>query len=599
MKDDLPKRGLLAVSILQGFAYLWLYRRFEQELWPVNNPVASWPLLAALTFFPLLVLLSLTRARWQNCLLLAGGFVTVIAVLAGFAGSQSLPPDDVYRFDHSVPFGLSVWIATFISAPFIQQRLVVGGKIVYADLFRLSWRNFLVPAFAVLFTLITWLLLTLWAALFDILQIKLFSYLFSQDWFLFPALSAVFGVGVITFRDMTRIIDSATELLRGLIKILLPVATFISVIFLLAMVASGTSLVWQTGSGSELMLWLIALTLFGCNAVYQDGEDTQVYPLLLHRFVAAGLFVLPVYVILSGYGLMLRISEYGLTLSRLYGLMVWLFLGLFVAGYCFSVVKKRDNWVEGLGKTNIGMALFIVGLLLVTHSPVLELKRLVIWSQLARLEAGSIPVDQFDVGYLYHDLAQPGRAAVEALKAEYASDAVFMARLNNPRRRGDFWLGDDTGRDFWQSLETRPDNLAIPADLRAFIDSRSADTRDAVPFFDSPFLVSADLDADGRLEYVYLNLSGDRVAESEVYIQTASGDWRAQSMSTIVNWQENSRMFVEHGDIQVVQPDYGDLKIGELTLRVMPGLSGEGLPMEALSTKSTSAGLMQAPVKKP
>lgn len=563
MTNNLPKRALLVVSVLQGFAYLWLYRRFDQELWPASEPAIAWPLLAVFTFLPLLILVSLTRDNWRGCLLLSGGFVLVIAMLAGFSGAQSLPAEAVYHSNHGVPFGLSVWIASFIAASFIQQRLLMGGAVDYADLFRLSWRNFLVPAFATLFTLIAWLLLTLWAALFDILQIGIFSYLFAQDWFLFPVLSAVFGVGVITFREMTRIIDSATQLLRGLIKILLPLAMFISVIFLLALILTGTDLVWQTGSGSELLLWLIAINLFGCNAVYQHGGDSDVYPIALHRFIAVGLLLLPVYVVLSGYGLMLRISEYGLTLSRLYGILVWLFLGLFVIGYCFSVLKKRDDWIEGLGKTNTWLAVLIVGILLLTHSPVLELKRLVVWNQLDRLDSGTTSLDDFDVGYLYYDLAQPGRTAIESLKTEHASNASFLARLNSPRQFGEPELTDNTGADFWQVLQTRPGDLVVPADLRSHIDQR----RRNVPLMGAPFLVGADLDSDGGLEYMFLTLSGERIVSRELYVKAPSGDWHVHNVMLNTSWQENSRLFVEHGDIKVVSPRFNDLQIGDLILR--------------------------------
>ena len=574
MIDNLPKRGLLTISMLQGFAFLWLYRRFENELWPANDPTVAWPMLAVLTFLPLLMLLSATRESWRMTLLLSTTYTSVIAVIAGFAGAQSIPLDEVYSINHGFPFALVLWVTTFLAANFIQQRAIVGGAMVYRDLFRFSWRNFLVPTFAALFTLIAFLLLKLWGALFDVLNINFFSYLFAEDWFLFPVLSTVLGIGVITFRDLARIIDSAVQILRGLLRILLPLASFISVIFLLALMTNGASLVWQTGSGSTLMLWLVAVNLFGYNAVYQDGDEVKIYPPLLHRFIILGLLALPIYIGLSGYGLVLRIDQYGLTLARLYGLMVWLIAALFVLGYIKSVITQRDNWVHGLGRTNTLMAGFIVVLLLLTHSPLLELKRVVVWNQLDRLRSGLTTPDAFDVDYLYYHLAQPGRDAIETLKVEYSNDTTFLARLNDPLRiepgRSNSRLNGhqvDEERpldDFWQVLETRPTQIDVPLDLRAFIDRRLS--RD--PFVYSPFLLEVDVNIDGRPDYVFLHMYGDILLRGELYSQSETGEWFASNLRVPFLNRSDVRVFIEHGDIEVVEPAFKDLRVGELIFRV-------------------------------
>ena len=568
----MPRRGLLAVSVLQGFAYLWLYRCFEQNTWPAEVPAVSWPLLVLFTFLPLLLLVSATPNSWRRCLLLSSGFTLVIMILAAFAGAQSLPPAETFNSNQGIAFGLSIWLVAFISASFIQQRCLKGGAIAYQDLFRFSWRNFLVPAFAVLFTLIAWLLLSLWGALFDILKIGLFSYLFGQDWFLFPVLSFVFGVGVLTFRDLTQIIDSATQILLGLIRILLPLAVFISIIFLMALIASGTSVVWQTDSGTALMLWLIAINLFGCNAVYQDGQNLDVYPPMLHRFIAVGVLTLPVYAVLSGYGLWLRIDQYGLSLERLYGLMVWLTLGLFVVGYSVGVIRKRDDWVEELGWTNIRMAVFIVALLMLTHSPVMELKRIVVWNQLDRLESGVSQPETFDVDYLYFQLAQPGREAVEELKQIYAHNSSFVARLSNPGPTG-IQMGPNSNADVWQVLQTRPADLTIPDDLQAFISARQPVRR----YSDSVYLIAADLDDDGQNEYLYLHLFDNRISQSEFYVRDQQGNWQARGVSFSSQEMEH-KLLVEHGEIALLEPKFKDLQLGDLVFRL--DLSRSSFPLD-------------------
>ena len=120
-------------------------------------------------------------------------------------------------------------------------------------------------------------LLALWAMLFLVIDIKFFEELFSKDWFLFPVLAVAFGIGVFVFRRLTGVIDSITNLLAGLMQLLLPLVILIMALFLAALPVTGLEILWETGKGTSLLLWLNAAVLFFINSVYQTGRQAP-YP---------------------------------------------------------------------------------------------------------------------------------------------------------------------------------------------------------------------------------------------------------------------------------------------------------------------------------
>ena len=180
---------------------------------------------------------------------------------------------------------------------------------------------------------------------------------------------------MIIFRDLTRVIDNITKLLHGLIKLLLPLVISVAVIFIVALPFVGLEVLWATGNGTALLLWLLAIILFFTNAVYQDGRETNPYSPIIHRLIFLGLCVMPIISALSLYGLVLRLNQYGWSVERCWAVVVWLILTLLAVGYVMGIIRRRAEWTIDLARVNTAMGLVVLAIMLLANSPLLDRSR--------------------------------------------------------------------------------------------------------------------------------------------------------------------------------------------------------------------------------
>jgi hypothetical protein len=548
---------MLAIALAQGLCLLFLYRSEEGGFWPSGAPLWSVPLWTLTVAVPVLLLLSLTRGNAAALLRDIGGFAAILALLALYTGWQAEPFDEFPIGRMIAIYTATLAIGSFKALMYLQQR-ASGEPLRYRQLFTYSWRNFLVGAFSGLFTLIFWLILLLWSRLFSVIGIDFFKDLFSEDWFFIPVSAVVFGLGISVFRQLTRVIDNITSLLHGLIKLLLPLLLAVAVIFLSALPFTGLELLWGTGTGTALLLWLLALTLFFTNAVYQDGREADPYPRVLHRAIYAALCVMPVVSMLSGYGLFLRVQQYGWTIERCWALVAWLVLSLFALGYVVGILRRRDSWTRELARVNTGMGLAVLAIMLLSNSPLLDFRKLSLASQLARVESGDIRLDEFDYWYVRNHLARPGYLAIENIKAGLGEeDAQLLAMINAPYRSAAVVPSDVDV--FWKKMRYRPAPFEAPLDLRPRLERHANRALD-----NNPVLVQADLDSDGDEEYLLLMTGEHGISFMQFYYRDASGwqigDLRLRPTGSGELLREN----LLEGDLSLEPPRFQNLRIGDI-----------------------------------
>ncbi|HZW58645.1 MAG TPA: hypothetical protein VFE85_00005, partial [Woeseiaceae bacterium] len=257
---------MLLIAALQGIALLYLKSAHESGFWPGASPLWSFPLWTLALALPVLLLLSIERDNSSRLLPPTGAFVVLLVLVAVYTGYQARPFGEFPLGMLVFVFTVSIGLACFKALMYIQQR-AAGVPMSYDVLFTYSWRNTLTLGLALLLTGVFWLILQLWGELFSAIGIGFFKELFAMDWFLIPLLAIAHGVGIIVFRDLTRVIDSITRLLQGLIKLLLPLAMTVAVLFVASLPFTGIDALWSTGHGTALLLWLLAIVLFFVNAV--------------------------------------------------------------------------------------------------------------------------------------------------------------------------------------------------------------------------------------------------------------------------------------------------------------------------------------------
>lgn len=553
---SLPSRLMFGVSVLQGLVLLALYRAFESDLWPAEAPLWSFPLWTLAAVMPVMFLLSLEQANKKRLTQHLAVAALVLVLLAVYTGSQALPFGEFPLISLTWVYSLAIAVASFKALMYLQL-LASGQPINYPLLFAASWRNFLVLALASLFVFVFWLILMLWAQLFKVIGIHFFRDLFREDWFLFPVLSMALGTGIMLFRNLIHIIDSITNLLRGLIKYLLPVVIAVSLLFVAALPFTGLSALWSTGSGTALLMWLMAAILFFVNAVYQDGEDTATYSRLLHRFIYVGLLALPVLSALSLYGLWLRVEQHGLSVARCWALLVWFLLSAFVVGYVIGIVRRRDLWPGALARVNTVMGLVVLASATLATSPLLDFRKLSAASQLERITSGEMEVLDFDFWYARNRLARAGHLSVEQLKVDYADNPQLLSRIDSATRYGAVARARSSDA-FWARVQYRPGAFDPPGSLVEVIDGQH-------PYDGAtPVLFQVDLDADQNPEYVLLSYIDYRVASAILYHEDA-GSWQVRYL----NWHSAAEVSsiedtIREGDINLVDARFKNLKVGDL-----------------------------------
>lgn len=568
MSDDAPaptnppRNLMLGIALAQGFALLLLWRALTNETWPATQPAVNFPLWTVAVTYPALLLLSLESGRVLRTVIRVSPFGAVLILPAAYIGWQASPQGEFPIESLVFVYAVTMGIACFKGLMYLQH-FVAEAPITYRTLFRYSWRNALVVGLTAPLVWGVALILFLWGALFEAIGIDFFAELFARDWFLFPVLAVVFGLGVLIFRRLAAVIDGITSLLEGLIRLLFPLVVSVVAIFLATLPFTGLQPLWETGNGTALLMGINIIALFFANAVYQPGRRPP-YPLIVHRLLYGGTCLLPIVSLLAFYGLYLRIAQYGWTVERCWALVLCCLMALFSAGYAAGIVRRRDDWPEFLGGVNRVMGWAIVALALLVNTPLLDFRTISLASQFARVERGDIEIHDFDFFYAREHLARPAWLRTQALLAEIGDSDSRLAELIRDPRPQRAPLTD--ALDVWERVAYRPAPFDVPEDLRPFIESSFAATHENV------MLLEVDLNQDESPEYVVIGSAENRVLLAEGFYRQG-GEWLSLNMP--ISGRPDApgtdiESSLQSGTIEAVSPEFRHLRIGDVEFNVYP-----------------------------
>jgi len=516
----LPTKTLILIALAQGLGLLFLHQSIELKYWLSNEPQWIFALYSAVFIAPTILLLGLTD-KAATVFKLTAGYAVIVLGLGYYMGLQATPIEHIRYSTLLTQFIITLCIATFKALMYIQH-FSTGKPLSYSQLFLLSWRNFLTLGLSLLFTLCTWGVLMLWAGLFKAIRIEFFYDLFTNGWFFYPVLALANGFGVIIFRHQTSVIDTITRIQQALMKFLLVMLALISIIFLATLPFTGLQPLWETG-GSTLILGMQAVMLFFINAVYQDDPKTNPYNIWVHRFIYLGVALLPIYSAISFYGLSLRVDQYGWSLSRCWGFLLWSIFAVFSLGYLWGIVRKKDNWLEQLSWVNVRMGLLVLGLMLVVNSPILDFRKISTQSQINRLDNGAVTLENFDYNYLHYNLASPGYKALQALKEKVKEShpeiALRISSYHADKKNNDIGVAKDV---FINAIEGT--DASTPKSLTDNIYKDMSKQPWRIKENQSYQLLNIDLNSNGTPEYILVEVRELRI-ELTMYSDNGKGDW--------------------------------------------------------------------------
>ena len=561
--DPLTRRVLVAAGFIQG-VILYLLIEYLPETTFYSLQFVFYSLAIALFWMLICVTQDIRDSRlW----LLLGGYGLVLALVALHTGGQcsdGAPGRCGGGVHPYIVTQLFCWcLLSFVFRALLEQR---SGLPAYPLLFKYSWHNFFVVTLAAFYLGMFWSVLFLGAWLFKIVNIEVFWEARQEPWFIFPVSGAVIAYGATVVRKKLTIVTILYRVLHTVIGGLLPMLALISVCFLLVLPFTGLQPLWNTGISAWILLWLVAFLLFFTNASVQYGND-QHWTGLWRWLIRSALVVLPVYLLLAGYSLWLRIDQYGLTSDRVWGVIVCLILSGYSLCYALGIVLKRGRWTHHLGRINTSMSGVIIVALILANTPFLNVQKMVADNQVERLLNGTTSFDDFDLDYLMHDLGKPGTTALEKLVNDarfnslaHADDLAEAIKQGAPEIR----LQNLSIRNYITPL---PEELHVPEKMYAVLhgELRSC-MRHACYIMQLPL-------KENVVNFVLVKVDEARYAKgylrSTVH-QEIAGEWDVVGYIRVDDRGDihNFRAALMNNDIQVIESEWKDIQVGDTRLRI-------------------------------
>ncbi len=427
--------SLAAIGAAQGFA-VWLLA----ESWPEAHAARA-IFVGILTF--LVTSAAVLHFAWTSehvvrLLALAAATGMVYGLIATWVGGGLADDNAVSDAggERVTTWILASVVTLYVLGPFLQIHQRTGRRVfAYEDLFLHSWNNFFVALIGALFAGALWVVLLLWAELFELIGIQVFGDLFSEPLFVYVATGAAVGFGIALGRESERIVATLRTITLNVFTGLLPLVCFVALLFLAALPLTGLEPLWKTERASSLLLaWVVVSVLF-FNAVYQEGARAEPLPRPLRRLVEAGLIAMSGFLAVSAWGLWLRVDQYGLTPARMWAVLLWIVLAAYALGYAGAAIGRGLPWLPAVRPVNRAVAWLVIALGLLVHTPVLDPLGWSARSQYRRIVEGRVPAAGFDYGFLRFQLGREGAERFEQVASLESHPEIEAVRAGVARAR--------------------------------------------------------------------------------------------------------------------------------------------------------------------
>lgn len=308
---------------------------------------------------------------------------------------------------------IRVSIVVFLLIPFFQCRIAAWSwKFPYSEIFFQLCRNLFLLFQASIVIAVFWGLLVTAGLLFDIVGLDKVPYMFFNPLIAVPLSSLAIAISISVAIKHPGI-DSLGRWILSVLAWLLPFFSILSVVFIFCLPYSGLKTLWSTGQASTLMLLLQFGTLILANAAWLDGTKPAFRNKFVDILAKISLLCLPVYTGLCIYSVGLRIEQYGLSTDRIQAMFLVVVTGIWGLGYAVAVLLRK--WPASIGKVNMASVLFMVAIVAVMNSPILDPYRLAAFNQAQRLQSGEITPEEFDYIYTRFNLGRYGNQVLKEL----------------------------------------------------------------------------------------------------------------------------------------------------------------------------------------
>ncbi|WP_282606552.1 DUF4153 domain-containing protein [Pelagibius sp. Alg239-R121] len=332
-------------------------------------------------------------------------------------------------------------VFSYIALPFFQTWLDDGDlSFSYEGLFVHSWNNGLLALVGHGFMGLFWLILFLFALLFESVGIDALQRLIEETYFAIPATTTATALGIFIARDHARIVAALRAVLFSLLSVLNPVFLLLAIGFLGALALGGFEKLSSVISASATLLSLITIGVILSNAVLRDGSEILKANRLLRYSTIALLPALLCFCGFAYYAIHLRISDYGLTPERVWIAVATGFLSIYCLAYVLSFMF-RGRWMAVCRRANVFIALAVAATALVMQTPLADPFVLSAKSQYERLISGAADPQSFDFGFLKFELGGPGHEVLKSIAEDSgaASKEIVAENLARLAAANHYW----------------------------------------------------------------------------------------------------------------------------------------------------------------
>lgn len=557
----------LSVAFIQGIMLYGLHTLGNNAERAQAHVVLLAVLYPVVIFVPLT--LQLLSEHWRNAYLwrAAAGIGVLYALLGWHFGTRIALPSgsDVVSEEDAFIFALNLALVWIVFLPFLRCRLDHGRwRCEYPQLFAAAWQNVLMLAEAAAFTGAFWLLLQVWQQLFVMLGYRFFHNLFKEPGFVYPVTTVTFGVALYLTGSIERLVTVTREQILGLLKWLAPITALILTLFTPALLFKMPDLIFrdERAIGATWLLWLLALTVLLLNAGYQNGAVEKPYPRFLQLALRA---IIPTMVIVAAtalYSLIVRILEYGITVGRVYAVVVAVVALGYSVGYAMAAGRRGGPWLKGIERVNVAVALSVFAVLILLLTPIASPYRLAANSQLDRALTLVIKERENKLRHLRWSTGKYGLHALEQIAsgkmgktfAGLDQDAAFLLEAKGRYDR----VTTRQSEALIARLTVFPRDRTLEPQLLAQL-QKAIRLQASHAILHSPLAMLVDLDGDGVDECVLINHEN-----LEVYAKRGN-DWK--EIGDL--YQDSSREELEtlrgaltSGDFAPQTKKLSDLRIG-------------------------------------
>ncbi|RMQ50570.1 hypothetical protein ALQ04_03805 [Pseudomonas cichorii] len=430
----------------------------------------------------------------------------------------------------------------------------------YRELFRHAWNNALILLLALLLTGLFWSLLQLCVSLFEMIGITAFKEVIKTRNFNIISLSLVCSLGIRMGCENDKVIGMLRGILLNLCRFLAPLSALIVVLFTLALPFTGLESIWKTGHATTILLGLVAANIFLINGVFQDGNQPRPYPQWLMWGINASLLALPVLVVLAGYSTWLRIEQYGLSPSRIVGLLSVVAAALYSLAAVWAVLRSGSVWLGNWRVTNPWLALLVCLVVVLIYTPWLNPQKFSARDQVQRLKDGRTSPDSFDTYNLRNRLGKPGRQEFERLLADMDSLQQFEPEVRARLKTRMY----DTYNGAFRYIPKQPVPehnfiwIGLPVDGHEQFSNPELGSLNCNRYRCGMWAV--DLDGDGQNEVIQFS---SEPSQMYFFRFDSDGVWKeAGRMDGPSHSAKKWADLVREGKTRVVEPTYRSLEIG-------------------------------------